>query len=56
MTCQQLLHIVIERISIKCGLKITYKGHIRESDLFTGEMVDLEVLSYMEGWDTVDES
>jgi len=30
------------------------RGHIRESDLFTGEMVDLEVLSYMEGWDTVD--
>lgn len=33
--------------------EITHEGHIRESDLFTGEMVDLEVLSYMEGWDTV---
>jgi hypothetical protein len=28
------------------------RGHIRESDLFTGEMVDLSVLSSMEGWDT----
>jgi hypothetical protein len=28
------------------------RGHIRESDLFTGEMVDLDVLSTMEGWDT----
>ena len=28
------------------------RGHIRESDLFTGEMVDLAVLSTMEGWDT----
>jgi len=28
------------------------RGHIRESDLFTGEMVDLGVLSDMEGWDT----
>ena len=28
------------------------RGHIRESDLFTGEMVDLGVLTDMEGWDT----
>eukprot|EP01082_Thalassiosira_pseudonana_P002965 g3371.t1 g3371 contig12:1941615-1945421(-) len=28
------------------------RGHIRESDLFTGEMVDLDVMSSMEGWDT----
>mmetsp|Transcript_584 Transcript_584/g.1146 ORF Transcript_584/g.1146 Transcript_584/m.1146 type:complete len:1344 (+) Transcript_584:204-4235(+) len=28
------------------------RGHIRESDLFTGEMVDLSVLGDMEGWDT----
>jgi len=28
------------------------KGPIRESDLFTGEIVDLGVLSAMEGWDT----
>mmetsp|Transcript_16687 Transcript_16687/g.30306 ORF Transcript_16687/g.30306 Transcript_16687/m.30306 type:complete len:1349 (+) Transcript_16687:172-4218(+) len=28
------------------------RGHIRESDLFTGEMVDLGVLGGMEGWDT----
>ena len=28
------------------------RGHIRESDLFTGEMVDLDVLARMEGWDT----
>ena len=32
----------------------TARGHIRESDLFTGEMVDLHVLATMEGWDTVD--
>ena len=30
------------------------RGHIRESDLFTGEMVDLMVLEMMEGWDTID--
>jgi len=30
----------------------TARGHIRESDLFTGEMVDLGVLGDMEGWDT----
>ena len=29
------------------------RGHIRESDLFTGETVDLAVLRKMEGWDTV---
>jgi hypothetical protein len=29
------------------------RGHIRESDLFTGEIVDLNVLAAMEGWDTV---
>ena len=28
------------------------RGHIRESDLFTGEMVDLGVFADMEGWDT----
>ena len=28
------------------------RGHIRESDLFTGEMVDLGVQADMEGWDT----
>jgi hypothetical protein len=28
------------------------RGHIRESDLFTGEMVDLDVLQSMDGWDT----
>jgi hypothetical protein len=28
------------------------RGHIRESDLFTGEMVDLNVFGAMEGWDT----
>ena len=28
------------------------RGHIRESDLFTGEIIDLDVLSSMEGWDT----
>ena len=28
------------------------RGHIRESDLFTGEMVDLSVLREMDGWDT----
>ncbi|KAL9187924.1 hypothetical protein ACHAXT_006302 [Thalassiosira profunda] len=27
------------------------RGHIMESDLFTGEMVDLGVMSAMEGWD-----
>ena len=31
------------------------RGHIRESDLFTGEMVDLEVFHEMEGWDTTNE-
>ena len=28
------------------------RGYIRESDLFTGEMVDLSILAEMEGWDT----
>ena len=28
------------------------RGHIRESDLFTGETVDLNILQSMEGWDT----
>ena len=28
------------------------RGHIRESDLFTGETIDLDVLTSMEGWDT----
>ncbi|KAK1749276.1 alpha-L-rhamnosidase [Skeletonema marinoi] len=28
------------------------RGHIRESDLFTGEMIDLNVFAAMEGWDT----
>ncbi|KAL7440027.1 hypothetical protein ACHAXM_012212, partial [Skeletonema potamos] len=28
------------------------RGHIIESDLFTGEMVDLSTLTAMEGWDT----
>jgi hypothetical protein len=32
----------------------TSRGHIRESDLFTGEMVDVGVMSDMEGWDTSD--
>jgi hypothetical protein len=31
------------------------RGHIRESDLFTGEMIDLDVLQSMEGWDTASE-
>jgi len=30
------------------------RGHIRESDLFTGEIVDVGVMSAMEGWDTPD--
>eukprot|EP00984_Skeletonema_dohrnii_P020982 scaffold10365_cov102-Skeletonema_dohrnii-CCMP3373.AAC.5 len=28
------------------------RGHIKESDLFTGEMIDLSTLTEMEGWDT----
>ena len=28
------------------------RGHIRESDLFTGEIVDVGIMSAMEGWDT----
>jgi len=28
------------------------RGHIHESDLFTGESVDLNILQSMEGWDT----
>ena len=28
------------------------RGHIRESDLFTGEMVDLDIFEDMLGWDT----
>jgi hypothetical protein len=28
------------------------RGHIRESDLFTGETIDLNILQSMEGWDT----
>jgi hypothetical protein len=31
------------------------RGPIRESDLFTGEVVDLSALFSMEGWDTVQE-
>ena len=30
------------------------RGYIRESDLFTGEIVDLSVMSTMEGFDTID--
>ena len=29
------------------------RGHIRESDLFTGELVDLGVMYDMDGWDTI---
>eukprot|EP00986_Skeletonema_menzelii_P002280 scaffold622_cov144-Skeletonema_menzelii.AAC.1 len=28
------------------------RGHIRESDLFTGEIIDLNVFADMDGWDT----
>jgi hypothetical protein len=30
------------------------RGHIRESDLFTGEICDVGVMSAMEGWDVFD--
>eukprot|EP00804_Cyclotella_cryptica_P003648 CCRYP_002212-RD/>CCRYP_002212-RD protein AED:0.38 eAED:0.38 QI:0/0.4/0.16/0.83/0.4/0.16/6/0/804 len=29
------------------------RGHIRESDLFTGEIVDLGIMIEMDGWDTI---
>ena len=29
------------------------RGHIRESDLFTGELVDVGVMHDMDGWDTI---
>ena len=44
--------VVVGETSEKSGWQVT-RGHIRESDLFTGEMVDLDVLAKMEGWDTV---
>eukprot|EP00804_Cyclotella_cryptica_P001607 CCRYP_014947-RC/>CCRYP_014947-RC protein AED:0.04 eAED:0.04 QI:544/1/1/1/0.83/0.57/7/1193/975 len=43
---------VVGETGKKTGWQVS-RGHIRESDLFTGEMIDLDVLANMEGWDTV---
>eukprot|EP00804_Cyclotella_cryptica_P001631 CCRYP_014954-RC/>CCRYP_014954-RC protein AED:0.03 eAED:0.03 QI:528/1/1/1/1/0.8/5/1005/1077 len=42
---------VVGETGEKTGWQVS-RGHIRESDLFTGEMVDLDVFANMEGWDT----
>eukprot|EP00804_Cyclotella_cryptica_P001694 CCRYP_009074-RA/>CCRYP_009074-RA protein AED:0.22 eAED:0.22 QI:0/0/0/1/1/1/8/0/796 len=43
--------VVIGETNDKGGWQVS-RGHIRKLDLFTGEMVDLKVLTTMEGWDT----
>ena len=52
------VHVVIPTLQegnkgIKPNWQVA-RGHIRESDLFTGEIVDMEVMSKLEGWDTTD--
>mmetsp|Transcript_40975 Transcript_40975/g.72060 ORF Transcript_40975/g.72060 Transcript_40975/m.72060 type:complete len:1376 (-) Transcript_40975:70-4197(-) len=48
------IHVVIPTDgsdTAKSAWQVT-RGHIRESDLFTGEIVDVGVMSAIEGWDT----
>ncbi|KAL7530426.1 hypothetical protein ACHAXR_003968, partial [Thalassiosira sp. AJA248-18] len=53
-TSKGKVHIVIPTEgseTTKSTWQVT-RGHIRESDLFTGEIVDVGVMSAIEGWDT----